>query len=159
MRRRAALSLRNVRRGWTLWEMLAVLVVLAIVAAIVVGQNGRSLLANFGSQSDARRLGLALLDARRRTISSGQTHGVVLNSSGGSINSFSEVSIVSGVTTVVDGPTPFTTGLTVTSSHTQMTFSFDGQAAAAYWVQLAGPSVTWRIDVVPITGALTTIKL
>lgn len=143
----------------SLWEMAAVVTLLAIVAGIVVGRNGRTLIGNYGSQADARRLGLGLLQAKRRTISTGITHAVQFNSSGGSIVSFSVVSIVGGVPTVVDGPTTFSTDLAVTSSHTQMTYDFEGKAAAAYWVQLAGPSVTWRIDVVPITGAISTARL
>jgi prepilin-type N-terminal cleavage/methylation domain-containing protein len=147
------------RRGMSLWELTAVVTLMAIVAAIVVGRNGRSLVGNYASQADARRVGLALLQAKRRTISSGVTHGVQLNSSGGNITSFSVVSIVGGVPTVVDGPTSFSSDLTVTSSHTQLTFDFEGQAGAAYWVQLAGPSITWRIDVIPLTGAVSTTKL
>jgi prepilin-type N-terminal cleavage/methylation domain-containing protein len=147
------------RRGMSLWELTAVVTLMAIVAAIVVGRNGRSLVGNYASQADARRVGLALLQAKRRTISSGVTHGVLLNSSGGNITSFSVVSIVGGVPTVVDGPTSFSSDLTVTASHTQLTFDFEGQAGAAYWVQLGGPSITWRIDVTPLTGAVSTTKL
>ena len=147
------------RRGMSLWELVAAVTLMAIVAAIVVGRNGRTLVGNFSSQADARRVGLALLQAKRRTISTGITHGVQLNSSGGSVNSFSVVSIVAGVPTVVDGPTPFSSDLSVTSSHTQLIYDFEGKAGAAYWVQLAGPSITWRIDVIPLTGAVSTTKL
>jgi hypothetical protein len=143
----------------SLWEMAAVVTLMGIVAAIVVGRNGRTLVGNYASQADARRVGLALLQAKRRTISSGVTHAVQLNSSGGSIVSFSVVSIVGGVPTVVDGPTSFSSDLSITSSHTQLTYDFEGKAGAAYWVQLAGPSVTWRIDVTPLTGAVSTSKL
>jgi hypothetical protein len=73
--------------------------------------------------------------------------------------SFSVVSIVSGVPTVVDGPTSFSNDVTVTTSHTQMTFDFEGKTSATCWVQLTGPSVTWRIDVTPITGSVSTTKL
>src|SRR5215207_5605748 len=114
------------RRGMSLWELTAVVTLMAIVAAIVVGRNGRTLVGNYASQADARRVGLALLQAKRRTISTGVTHGVQLNSSGGNITSFSVVSIVAGVPTVVDGPTTFSTDLAVTSSHTQLTFDFEG---------------------------------
>jgi len=143
----------------SLWELVAVATLMAIVAAIVVGRNGRTLIGNYSSQADARRVGLALLQAKRRTISTGVTHGVQLNSSGGSITSFSVVSIVGGVPTVVDGPTTFSSDLAVTSSHTQLTFDFEGKAGASYWVQLAGPSITWRIDIIPLTGAVSTAKL
>lgn len=150
---------RHQRRGMTLWELTAVVSLMAIVAAIVVGRNGRTLIGDLSSQADARRLGLALLQAKRRTIGTGIVHAVQLNSGGSGISSFSVVSIVGGVPTVVDGPTPFATDLSVTSSHTQLTYDFEGKAAAAYWVQLAGPTVTWRIDVTPITGAVSTTKL
>jgi hypothetical protein len=143
----------------SLWELAAAATLMAIVAAIVVGNNGRTLIGNYGSQADARRVGLGLLQAKRRAISTGITHAVQLNSSGGSIASFSVVSIVGGVPTVVDGPTAFSSGLTVTSSHTQLTYDFEGKAAAAYWIQFAGPSVMWRIDVTPLTGAVSTTKL
>ena len=143
----------------SLWELTAAVTLMAIVAAIVVGRSGRTLIGNYSSQADARRVGLALLQARRRTISSGVTHGVQLNSSGGGIASFSVVSIVAGIPTVVDGPISFSSNLTVTSSHTQLIYDFEGKAGAAYWVQLAGPSITWRIDVIPLTGSVSTTKL
>jgi Tfp pilus assembly protein FimT len=143
----------------SLWELTVVATLMAIVAAIVVGRNGRSLIGNYSSQADARRVGLALLQAKRRAISTGVTHGVQLNSSGGSITSFSVVSIVGGIPTVVDGPTTFSSNLTVTSSNTQLTYDFEGKAGAAYWLQFAGPSVTWRIDVTPLTGTVSTTKL
>ena len=147
------------RRGMSLWELVATVTLMAIVAAIVVGRNGRTFIGNYSSQADARRVGLALLQAKRRTISTGVTHGVQLNSSNGDIVSFSVVSLVGGVPTVVDGPTTFSTHLNVTASHTQLTYDFEGKAGAAYWLQLAGPNATWRIDVVPLTGTVSTTKL
>jgi prepilin-type N-terminal cleavage/methylation domain-containing protein len=147
------------RRGLTLWELLLCVTLMAIVAAIVAGRNGRQLIGTFGAEADARRVGLALLQAKRRTISTGTTHGVQFTSSGGNVTSCSVVSIVSGVSSVVDGPITFTTDLVVTTSHTQMTYDFEGKAGAAYWVQMAGPNATWRIDVIPITGAISTTKL
>jgi hypothetical protein len=143
----------------SLWELTICATLMATVAAIVVGRSGRQLIGTFGADADARRVGLGLLQARRRTISTGVTHGVQFNSSGGNIVSFSVVSIVSGVVTVVDGPTTFTTDLTVTSSHTQMTYDFEGKAGATYWVRFAGPNATWQIDVVSLTGSMTTTKL
>jgi hypothetical protein len=143
----------------SLWELTAAVALMAIVAAIVVGRSGRSLIGDFSSQADARRVGLALLQAKRRTISTGVTHAVQLNSGGSGIASFSVVSIAGGVPTVVDGPTNFSADLAVTASHTQLTYDFEGKAGAAYWVQLAGPSITWRIDVIPLTGAVSTTRL
>src|SRR5438046_52221 len=100
---------RRTRRGFSLHELCA--------GVSLVVRNGRQLIGTFGAEADTRRVGLGLIQARRRTISSGITHGVQFNTSGSTIVSFSVVSIVSGVATVVDGPTTFTTDLTVTSSH------------------------------------------
>lgn len=149
----------RMRRGLTLLELVICVTLLGVVTAIVVGRNGRQLVSTFGAQADAREIGLALLQARRLSISTGTTHAVQLNSSSGSIVSFSVVSIVSGLATVVDGPTAFTTDLAVTASTSQLIFDFEGKAGAAYWVQLAGSNATWRIDVVPLTGSITTVKL
>jgi prepilin-type N-terminal cleavage/methylation domain-containing protein len=148
------------RRGLSLLEMLAVVALLAIVAAVVLGRNGRSLVANFSSQGDARRVALALLQAKRRAITTGTDHAVEFTSGGGDIASLTVVSIAGGgATTIVEGPLPLAEDLVVTASHSQMVFTFEGQAAAAYWVQLAGADRTWRIDVVPITGAIHTSEV
>jgi len=141
----------------SLLELLAVVTVLGVVAAVVLARNGRTLIANFSAQGDARRVALALLQAKRLAITTGDDHAVQFTSSGGNITAFSVISVGSGA--VVDGPMSVADDLAVTSSHTQMTFNFDGQAAAAYWVQLAGSERTWRIDVVPINGAINTTEV
>jgi prepilin-type N-terminal cleavage/methylation domain-containing protein len=152
-----SLVIRHSRRGLSLLEMLAVVTLLAIVAAVVIGRNGRTLVANFASQGDARRVALALLQAKRRAITTGTDHAVEFTSGGGDIASLTVVSIDGGgATTIVDGPLALEDDLAVTASHTQMVFNFEGQAAAAYWIQLAGANRTWRIDVVPITGTIHT---
>jgi hypothetical protein len=150
--------MRGSRRALSLLELLLVATLLALAAAIVVARNGRTLLGNYGAGGDARRVALTLQQARRAAITSGTTHGVVFNSSGGALVSTSVVR-VSGGNTVIDGPYVFPPGLTVTTSHAQMDFNFSGATAAAYWVQLNGSNRQWRIDVVPVTGAINVSQI
>ena len=61
---------------------------------------------------------------------------------------------MSGVATLVDGPKALPTDVTVTVSSNTMVYNFEGGAAANYWIRLVGQSQSWRLDVVPITGAI-----
>lgn len=142
----------------SLLELGVVATILSILAAVVVMRNGRTLLGNFGAQGEVRSLAIALSQAKRRAITGGNTHGVVFNVVSSKIASYSVVSVNSG-NTVVDGPYTLPVELTVTSSHTQMNFDFTGQAAATYWVLLTGANRQWRIDIVPVTGAINVTQV
>ena len=140
-------------------EILAVVTLMGIFATVAIARLGPSILGDIGSQSDARRVGLALLQAKRRAITSGNEHAVTFqNNSSGNLT-FNVVSInTSGGTTVVDGPFTFSQNVVASVSHNTMTFNFEGQALAAYTVDLTGPHKSWRISVVPINGALSTVQ-
>ena len=140
-------------------ELLAVVTLMGIFAAIAIARLGPSIFGDIGSEADARRVGLALLQAKRRAISSGNNHAVAFqNDSAGSLT-FNVVSLDSfGGTTVVDGPFSFSRNVVPSVSHNSMTFNFEGQGLAAYTVNLTGPHKSWRISVVPINGALSTVQ-
>jgi prepilin-type N-terminal cleavage/methylation domain-containing protein len=145
---------RRVRRGFSLLELLAVVTFMGILASVVIARNGRSLLSNFSSGGDCRRISLAMLSAKRRAITTGLEHAVRFTGSGNDMT-FSVVSIDSfGSATVVDGPMSLQDDLTIATSHSQMSFNFEGQAGGAYWVTLTGPRKIGRIDVIPITGTV-----
>ena len=104
-------------------------------------------------------MGLALLQAKRRAITAGNNHGVLFQNDAGGKLTYSVVSVDSlGGTTLVDGPFSFSQNVTATVSHGTMSFSFEGQASAPYTVDLVGPHKSWRISVVPISGALSTVQ-
>jgi len=62
---------------------------------------------------------------------------------------------VSGTPTLIDGPKTMSSDITVTSSHTTLRYDFQGSAQASYSVVITGTNRTWRIDVIPVTGAVT----
>jgi prepilin-type N-terminal cleavage/methylation domain-containing protein len=143
------------RRGVTLLELLIVMTLIGIFASTVAMRFGRSLFAEFGSQGVARELSLALLACQRTSITSGDDHYVEFLSSGGKITRYQIVRDVSGTPTIVDGPKNISSDVTVAASHTTMRYSFEGSASAAYWITITGLNRVWRIDVIPISGAIS----
>ena len=143
------------RRGMTLLELLAVVTLMGIFAAVAMARFGRSVFADFGAEADARKIGLAMLQAKRRAITTGSNHGVTLRPTSGAATSFTVDNIESGAT--VDGPYPL--AATVTSTASPMTFAFDGSAQAPYVVTLQGPNRKWQISVVPINGTIQTTDI
>ena len=53
----------------------------------------------------------------------------------------------------VQGWEPMSSDVTMTVSSTEMEFNFEGQALGAYNINLVGESRSFRVDVIPITGA------
>jgi hypothetical protein len=100
-------------------------------------------------------LSLDLLHCQRRAIASGTNHFVEFVSSGGNIVGYyvyRRTGPSSG--TAVDDYREFTQGETVTTTHTQLEFQFDGTALAASTVTLAGPTRTWHVTLVPASGGI-----
>jgi prepilin-type N-terminal cleavage/methylation domain-containing protein len=150
-------STRN-KYGFSLLELLAVVTIMGILSAVVIARNGRSMVENFGSQGSCRKVALALIQAKRRAITTGMEHAVDFSASGGK-SYFSIYSIDSGGTaSLIDGPMPVSDDVVLTTSHSRMSFNFEGQAAGAYWLTLRAVNRLWRIDVIPITGALQTTE-
>ncbi|MBC7854968.1 MAG: type II secretion system protein [Pirellulaceae bacterium] len=147
------------RRGMSLLELIAVVTLMGVFAAVAIARLGPTVFGDIGSQTDARRVGLALLQAKRRAITAGNNHGVLFQNDGGGKLTYSVVSIDPfGSTSLVDGPFSFSQNVTATVSQSTMSFTFEGQASASYTVDLVGPHKSWRISVVPISGALSTVQ-
>ena len=145
---------RHRQRGFSLLELLAVVTFMGILSAVVIARNGRSFMANFGSQGYCRRISLAMIEAKRRAITTGLEHAVEFSGTGASAT-FRVLAIDgAGSATVVDGPMNLNEDLTVAVSHSRMSFNFEGQAAGAYWVTLTGRNKVGRIDVIPISGTV-----
>jgi Tfp pilus assembly protein FimT len=154
---RQAVSRCRQRGGTTLLELLAVVTLIAIFATVAIARYGRTVFGNFGAESDARRVALAMLAAKRSAISTGLNHGVQFGTGPDSSTTFSVVRIAAnGSLTVVDGPTMIPKEVTVAPSASLMVFTFEGQASAAYTVGLSGNDRSWQISVVPITGSIST---
>ena len=55
----------------SLLELMAVVTLMGIFATIAIARLGPTIFGDIGSQTDARRVGLVLLQAKRRAITAG----------------------------------------------------------------------------------------
>ena len=147
------------RRGISLIELIAVVVILGVVAAVAVGRLGFQSLADVGSQADARRLAFDLLAVQRRAIATGDNHYLQLDQANGRFVGYTAYRVSAAGAVAVDNPRTFATGLNLQASHTRMEFTFEGAALAAYQITLAAPDRSWQLTVVPTTGAVRVTEL
>jgi prepilin-type N-terminal cleavage/methylation domain-containing protein len=140
------------RRGVSLLELLVVVTLIGIFSSVAMARFGRSLFGDFGSQSDVRRLALALHRAQRLAIATGDNHYVELTASGGKTVGYQLYRRAGSGPVPVDVPQSFTPEVSVSATHTQMEFTFEGQALDAYRVRFSGPNRQWTLTVVPVTG-------
>ncbi len=136
-----------------------VLTLLAIFTAVAASRLGPLPRMNFAANADARRLALDMMQARRRAIATGDNHYLEFTSSGGQVTGYTLYRRLGGGAQAVDAARTFPHQETVTVSHAQAEFNFEGAALAAYQVTFTGPDRTWRLTVVPVTGAVRVTEL
>lgn len=145
---------RTRRRGVSLLELLVVITLMGIFASVAAMRFGRTLLSEFGAHAEARQLSLALLTCQRAAVKTGDDHLLRFVLEGGRAASYQLLRDNAGTLQLVDGPRALSGDITVTVSHPDMRFDFEGSAQAAYQIQLLGENRRWQIDVVPVTGAI-----
>ena len=144
--------------GFSLLELVTVVMVLGLLTAAAVTTYGTGAMRTIGAETDARRIALDLLQAQRRSIGTGSNHYVQFNSSGGNVVSYTLYKRVGGSSTQVESLRQVPTGVTITASHAQAEFTFEGQALAAYSIVVASPSRSWTVSVVPVSGAVRCLQ-
>src|SRR5262245_10623522 len=143
------------RAGLTLLEIVCVLTLIGIFAAVAAPRLGLAPIKNFAAQGDARRLALDLMQARRRAIATGDNHYLDFVTSGGAVTSYTLYRRLSGGgVQAVDSVRNFPQQETVAASHAQAEFNFQGTALAAYQITFTGPDRTWQVNVVMATGSV-----
>jgi prepilin-type N-terminal cleavage/methylation domain-containing protein len=65
---------KSMRRAITLLELIAVIAVMAIFATLAASRIGPETIRDFDARADARRLAADILQARRRSIATGENH-------------------------------------------------------------------------------------
>ena len=144
------------RRAFSLLEMLSVLVIVALLAAAGVTRFGSSTMENVGAEGFARKLALDLMQARRRTIATGDNHYLQLALAGSNVTSYTMYRRTAGGDVVVDEPRTVPTGVVATASHTTLEFDFGGASLAGYSITVAGPNRSWTVSTIMATGAVRT---
>jgi hypothetical protein len=129
-------------------------VLLGIFASIVIMRAGRTLFREFGANATSREVSLALITCQRAAIKTGDDHFLRFTVADGRVVEYRLMRDAGGVDELVDGPRAISEDVTVTVSHPVMRFNFEGAAGAAYQIQVTGLNQSWRVDVIPITGAV-----
>ena len=142
----------KVPRALSLLELVASIAIMGLLAVAATTFLGSSATGNSGAEGFARKLALALVHARRSTISTGDNHYLSLTSSGGNVVSFSLIRRASSGDIQVDDTRTVPQGVTVTSAQSTLEFDFEGAALSAYSITVAGPDRTWVVSVIPLTG-------
>ena len=142
------------RRALSLLELTVVVAILGLLALAAATRFGSSTIATGSAEGFARKLSLALVHARRSTISTGDNHYLQLATSGGNVTSFSLYRRAGSGDEQVDQTRVVAPDVVVTSSATTLEFDFEGSALAGYSVSVAGPDRSWNVAVVALTGAV-----
>lgn len=132
--------------------------IVALLAAAGFARFGSSTLENLGADGCARRFALDLMQARRRTIATGDNHYLQLTVASGKVTTYTLFRRAAGGSVAVDQATAIPSGVNVTASHTALEFDFDGAALAAYSISIAGPKRSWTVSTVIATGAVRTVE-
>ncbi len=148
------------RRGLTLLELLAVVTIVGIIAAVVTARVGRSIFAEFGAGAVAREISLDLLACQRAAIATGDDHFLRFEVTGGEVDSYRMMRDTGSADVAVNEvkAVPNEVTVTITAPSNDMTFRFEGQANAAYVIDTVGESRSYRVSVVPVTGAIRVVE-
>jgi len=140
----------------TLLELLAVVTIIGIVAAIGMARLSRSIFSEFGSDAVARELSLDLLACQRAAIATGDDHFLRFVVSGGKAVSYRMMRDTGSGDVAVNAVKPVSDDVTVTitAPGNDMNFRFEGQADWAYQIDVTGINRSYRLNVIPVNGAV-----
>jgi hypothetical protein len=140
----------------SLLELLAVVTIIGIMAAVASARVGRSIFAEYGTGALAREISLDLLTCQRRAISTGDDHFLRFVTSGGEAISYRMMQDTGTGDVDADAVKPISDDITVTiiAPTNDMTFRFEGQADFAYQINIVGINRSYRVSVVPVNGAI-----
>ena len=140
------------RRGYSLLELVVVVTLLGVFASAAFMRVGRDVFGDTGARSQARIVSLALLQAQRAAIRTGDRHGMLIQGTPSTVTSWSIVQRhQDNSTTVVDGPHEVAEELTMSTKQTEIWFDFEGNGAQMFEITFAGPNRTYEIRVEPMT--------
>ncbi len=144
-----------VRRAMSFLELAVVVAIVGLLTVTAITTFGSSTLSNGGAEGFVRKISLALVHARRATISTGDNHFVQFSPAASNPTSFALFRRTSGSNIQVDLSRSVPLDVSITSSHSVLEFDFDGAALAGYSISVVGEQRTWNLEVVTLTGSVS----
>jgi type II secretory pathway pseudopilin PulG len=141
-------------RAFSLVELIAIVAIIGLLATAGLMKYGAGTVQNLTGDGFARKLAVDLIQARRRTIATGDNHYLLLAPAAGNVTSYRIFRRASGGDVVVDQTQTVPGGVTCSASHTTLEFDFDGAALAAYSASVVAPNRTWTVSTVMATGTV-----
>jgi prepilin-type N-terminal cleavage/methylation domain-containing protein len=140
------------RRAMTLLELTVVVAIVGLLSVMAATRYGATTMADVGAQGFARRLALDCSQARQRAIATGENHLVRTTIVGGKVTQYAVYRRSGASTTQVDQLNFVPADVNVTSSATDLEFTFTGEGVASYTVTVQAPDRTWTVTVPQVTG-------
>jgi len=150
------------RRAFSLMELMSVLLIIGLLGSMAFLRFGDSTYNTTTAEGFVRAMVLDLRQARRRTISTGDDHYLLLSRSGGVVTSYTLYRNAAGVPYVVDRTVDVPAGAVVTTATDQWTFDFDGSLVGAWGtgtIVVTGPFHAWTLTVYRATGIVKYAKV
>jgi Tfp pilus assembly protein FimT len=136
----------------TLLELAAVVFILGLLGVMAATRYGSATLADVDAQGFAQRLALDCAQARRGAIATGENHLLRFTVSGGQATQYALYRRQGASTNQVDAVHAVPADVTVTTSATDVEFTFTGEALASYTITIEAPDRTWTVTVPQVTG-------
>lgn len=155
---RCGVQKKYAARGFSLLELMAVLMLLGVLATVGISRMHRGTLLNMGGQGDARRVALDLHQAHRRAISSGDNHLVRFTLVSGKATRFAVYRRTGSGDVRMEAERTVADGVTIVPSAVDNEFTFDGTSLAAYSIAVTGSGKSWTVSVIPATGFIRVVQ-
>lgn len=141
-------------RAMTLIELIAVVAIVGILSAVALMRIGGGGFGRPSVDAFSRQLSVDLRYTRSMAITEKTNHYLGFDSTGYTIFRRD-----SPVDIVVNPRQPLPRGIGGSISTWNFEFEPSGAALAAYWADLSISGVTYRVEVIPVTGTTTVRKL
>jgi type II secretory pathway pseudopilin PulG len=136
----------------TLLELTAVVFIIGLLGLMAATRYGSSTVADVDAQGFAQRLALDCSQARRSAIATGDNYLLRFTVSGGEASQYALYRRQGASTNQVDAVNAVPDNVTVTTSATDVEFTFTGEALASYTITIQAPDRTWTVTIPQVTG-------
>jgi len=149
---------RRPRQGFTLIEMLVVVVIMGILAGVGIVRISKTSVFMAESERVARRLVADLRVAHSSAIATGKNHYLSFTQSGGRLSGYAAYRVETGGDVQVEAHRTVPGGVALVGSAARAEFTPMGDALAAYSYTVTCPGWEYTVTVTLATGAVAIDK-